>query len=122
MEATYADALRSALKKGIDEQKLVDGLVAHLKAEGRMKLLPGILRSLKQKSAGDARLAPSLEVAKESDKAEAVSAAKALGIDAPKVTVNTDLISGWRARSGSTLVDRSGKKALIELYRNIITN
>lgn len=119
MEKEYALALSRQLKAGIDEKKLVDGLVAHLKAEGRMKLLPGILRELKALEARQRTLAPSLEVASEAEKASALAAAKALGIETDHVSVNPTLIRGWRGRSGSRLVDRSAKQALVDLYQRI---
>ncbi|MEK9184533.1 MAG: hypothetical protein AAB892_02300 [Patescibacteria group bacterium] len=122
MEKVYAAALASAASKpDADEAKLVSGLVKHLESVGRMKLLPGILRELKAKEARAQALAPILEVASDGEKAAAVTAAKAEGIETKDVRVNDSLISGWRVRSGSKLIDRSGKQALVELYRNIVT-
>lgn len=121
MEKMYANALASALQKGADEKTLADGLIAHLKSVGRAKLLPGIARELTQKLAREAKLAPMLEVASQEEEKTAVKEAKEAGIDAGSVTVNADLIRGWRVQGGGTLIDRSGKKTLIELYRNIIT-
>ncbi|HEX2792213.1 MAG TPA: hypothetical protein VHO23_00655 [Candidatus Paceibacterota bacterium] len=122
MEKAYAAALQEALEKGIDEQKLVAWLVTHLKAEGRSKLLPGILAELKALNAREAKSAARLEVASEGEKAEALKEAKQAGIESPLVTINPDIIRGWRAQEGGMLIDRSGKKALVELYRNIVTH
>lgn len=122
MEKAYAFALQEALEKGIDEQKLVAWLVAHLKAEGRSKLLPGILLELKALDARAQKSAARLEVASEGEKSDAVKEAKLAGIESPLVTINPDIIRGWRAQEGGTLIDRSGKKALVELYRNIVTH
>lgn len=119
MEKEYAQALSESIKRGSDDAKLVDGLMKHLKEEGRMKLLPGILRELKRLQARDAKLAPSVEVASEAEGGAALAAASSAGITAPRVSVNPSLIRGWRARSGSTLVDRSAKKALVDLYQKI---
>ncbi len=117
----YAKALLSALQNGGDEEKILSELFSHLKAEGRMKLLPGILRELRVQLARKNNLKANLEVASEGELMSAKTAAKAAGIDAEEVTINRGLIRGWRARKEGVLVDRSGKKALIELYRNIIT-
>ncbi|HEX5774872.1 MAG TPA: hypothetical protein VFY28_02860 [Candidatus Paceibacterota bacterium] len=122
MEKVYANALISALRKGKDEKELVGGLIAHLKDVGRMKILPNILRELKNASARRKTLLPQLEVANEGEKSGAVKEAKDAGIDGAAISVNPALIRGWRGRANGILVDRSGKKALIELYRNIITN
>lgn len=118
MEKEYAQALSQSVRRGADEATLVEGLVAHLKEEGRTKLLPGILRELKRLEARNSKLAPSIEVASEAEAASAKSAAESVGITAP-VTINPSLIRGWRARSGSTLVDRSAKQALVDLYQKI---
>ncbi|MES2931113.1 MAG: F0F1 ATP synthase subunit delta [Patescibacteria group bacterium] len=119
MEREYAQALQESLGRGTDEAKLVDGLMKHLKEEGRMKLLPGILRELKRLQTENGKLLPSLEIASEADRASAVAGAKEAGITASDVTVNPSLIRGWRARSGSVLVDRSAKQALVDLYQKI---
>jgi len=119
MEREYAQALSASLARGTDEAKLVQGLMQHLKEEGRMKLLPSILRELKRLQSEAEKLAPSLEIANESDRASAIAGAKEAGISVSDVTVNPSLIKGWRARSGSVLVDRSAKQALVDLYQKI---
>ena len=115
----YAQVLKRLSEKGTDEGTIVKNLIAHLRDTGRMKLLPGILRELKTREAESEALASSVEVAKASDEKRALAAAKEAGVTVDKATVNPSLLSGWRARSGSQLVDRSGKRQLIELYRNI---
>lgn len=110
---TYAQVLARS-----DSRDTADKLVQHLKARGRAKLLPAILRELKEMQARMQTLAPTLEVAREADAHTAETAAKAEGIDA-KARVNHALIRGWRARSGSKLIDRSGKRMLIDLYRSV---
>lgn len=122
MEKVYAKALLAQIAKGADEKKAVDALVAHLAREGKSKLLPGILRALKNEEAALNKSGARLEVASESEKSQALAAAKAEGIETDRVSVNPALIKGWRAQKAGLLIDRSGKKALIELYRNIVTN
>ena len=119
MEKEYAQALARSLKNGTDETKLIDGFLKHLKEEGRSKLLPGILRELKSIEARANKLAPSIEVESEGEKAAARSGAKEAGIDTDDIRVNPSLIRGWRARSGSMVVDRSAKQALVDLYQKI---
>jgi F0F1-type ATP synthase delta subunit len=122
MEKIYADALKRSVAKGGDEDTLVTNLLAHLKAEGRMKLLPGILRELRSMQVREDKLAPVLEIANEKEKSTATKEAKEAGVETTYVVVNDRLISGWRARSGSALIDRSGKQALIDIYKNIVRN
>jgi F0F1-type ATP synthase delta subunit len=119
MQKEYAFALSRQVAHGADEETLVRNLVAHLGASGRMKLLPGILRELRALEARQEKLAPSVEAASEGEKSAALAAASAAGISAASASVNPSLIRGWRARSGSALVDRSAKQALVDLYQRI---
>ncbi|MGE5540776.1 MAG: hypothetical protein ACM3TU_00610, partial [Bacillota bacterium] len=93
--------------------------VKHLQATGRTKLLPKILRELKVLEARREKLAPSVEVASEHEAKRALAEAKEFGIETTKAHVNHALIKGWRGRSGSSLVDRSAKNGLIEIYRRV---
>lgn len=75
-----------------------DAFVAHLRKTGRVKLLPKVLRELKQEAEHTRRVAARKETAE----------------DTPS------LISGWRSIENGVLTDHSGKGALIAIYRNII--
>ncbi len=75
-----------------------DELKAHLERTGRMKLLPAILRELKERAALEATRAPKKETAKE----------------------NPSLISGWRSLENGILEDHTGKRALLHIYKNSI--
>lgn len=120
MERAYAQALQHLLAaEGADEKDVFEKFIAHLKAEGRLKLLPKIKLEL-ERSLARQEIA-SVEVAHKDDSVHALAAAEREGIRADHAQVNPSLISGWRARKGSQLVDRSGKQALIELYRRITT-
>lgn len=120
MQKLYATSILRLIDKGMGEKEVVDNLLEHLKRSGRTKLLPGILRELKTLAAREKVTAPTLEVARKEDEAQAKAAAKAEGIEAEEVIVNPSLLQGWRARAGSKLVDRSGKRALIDLYARIV--
>jgi len=116
----YAQALYElSKKKGIRGSALVKNLVRSLAATGRLKLLPHILRELRKMEAQNRSFEPIVEVAHKEDGARAVKAAKAFGIETKRASINPTLIRGWRARKGGMLVDASGKRNLIELYRNI---
>lgn len=116
----YAQALYELSKKeGSSAASLVKNLVKSLTRTGRLKLLPHILRELRVMEAQGRSTDPVVEVAHKDDAAHALKVARAAGIDAKTATVNPSLIRGWRARTGGTLIDVSGKKNLVELYRNI---
>jgi F0F1-type ATP synthase delta subunit len=120
MQKLYAKAIDDlAHRDGANAKELVKSLTTHLKASGREKLLPGILRELKVLEARRTKLAPTVEVASEKESEAALKEAKVQGITAAKAHVNHSLIRGWRARSGGTLIDASAKQGLIDLYRNV---
>lgn len=121
MERTYARALTNLLAKGADESKIVSNLVAHLKSVGRMKLLPRILRELKAMGVRNHSSASVVEVAHEKDSGSALTRAAAEGVEAKHTVVNASLLSGFRARGKGILVDHSGKRALIDLYRKVVS-
>lgn len=119
LATSYSQALERILsKKGVDEVEVYKNLRAHLTATGRLKLLPGILQSLRMSAAQRMTQEPLLEVASEEERKEAETAAKAMGIDT-KAKVNPDLVRGWRLRANGTVTDRSAKRALIDLYRRV---
>lgn len=75
-----------------------DAFVAHLRKTGRMKLLPQVLRELRENTARALRLNPKKETAHE----------------------NPSLISGWRTIENGVLTDTTGKRALLDIYKKII--
>ena len=117
--STYAHAIERLIASGVSEAKIADNLIAQLKSRGRMKLLSGILSELTVMKARRTTVAARVEVAHEKDAAHALTEARAEGIDAKEAHVNHTLISGWRAQSKGMLADRSGKRALLDLYRNV---
>lgn len=120
MNTLYAKALQRVSEKGVDDTTLISNLMKHLREKGREKLLPGILRELKILKEQEKYKKGVLEVARESEKKSAQEAVEKAGITTDDIRINPSLIRGWRARSGSTLVDRSAKRSLIDLYERII--
>lgn len=97
----------------------VTKLILHLKSAGRMKMLPQIARELKKVAARRHALRPHVEVAHEKERVAALHAAAVAGIITRHATVNPSLIHGWRATSGDTLIDRSAKRALLQIYQKV---
>lgn len=120
MEDLYATVVTRLLAGGTKEDVIVGNLVKHLKQKGRVKLLPGILRALKIQMERSKTLGASVEVATKEGEKAALAEARLLGIDAEEAVVNPILLSGWRARKEGVLVDRSGKRALTDIYRGIV--
>jgi len=120
MEKQYAQAIAHMhATSGKDEGTLVAGLVRHLKATGRLKLLPRIVLELKNLSLRTAKLAPLLEVATSGDESRAKESLKQQGVVVENVSVNPSLIRGWRARADGLLWDHSAKRALTDIYKQI---
>lgn len=74
-----------------------DAFLAHLKRTGRLKLLPQVLRELQEEKVRAKFLAPRTETAQD----------------------NEALISGERTLKDGMLVDTTGKRALLEIYKKI---
>lgn len=74
-----------------------DSFIAHLTRTGRLKLLPYVLRELREEEAYTKKLAPRKETAAD----------------------NPALISGWRTIENGILTDHTGKSALIDIYKKI---
>lgn len=120
MSEMYAKVIQNLITKGVSESDVMKNLMAHLERKGRVKLLPSILRDLKVVQARAVVTGATVEVATEADAKHALASAQAEGITAEKAQVNPLLLSGWRAREGGKLVDRSGKRALVDLYARIV--
>jgi hypothetical protein len=76
-----------------------DTLKAHLERTGRIKMLPKILRELRMRDARE----------------------KAQNVKKETAYENPSLISGWRSIENGVLTDRTGKRALLEIYQKVIS-
>lgn len=119
---TYTHVLESVaeLEDASAADAAVHKLILHLRSAGRMRMLSEIVRELRKIAARKHALRPRIEVAHEKETAEALAAAAAYGISAPHALVNPALVNGWRAQKAGVLVDRSAKRALVDIYQNII--
>lgn len=97
----------------------VSKLIQHLKSAGRMKLLPKIARELQKIVARRHALRPKVEVAYAKDSSAALHAAAQEGIVVQQAQVNPVLIHGWRAQKDGLLIDRSGKRVLMDIYQKV---
>jgi hypothetical protein len=79
----------------LDYQKLHE----HLERTGRLKLLPRVLAELKRDALRSGKVTGRRETAEQ----------------------NPSLISGWRGIEDGVLTDRTGKRALIDMYQRIIS-
>ena len=119
MVRAYAKAIDLLIReRGMKEDEVFTKLTEHLKATGRLKLLPQLLSELRRIEKRNEAHAPVLEAASEKEVKEAEAAAKKEGVSA-KAVVNPDLVTGWRLVGADILIDRSGKRALLDLYRAI---
>ncbi len=78
--------------------KNYDTFVEHLRRTGRLKLLPRVLRELHLEEVRAKKFSSKVETVEE----------------------NPSLISGWRTIENGVLTDHTGKRALLDIYKNII--
>lgn len=97
----------------------VTRLIAHLKSTGRMRTLPRIVRELERVAARRVALRAIVEVASKEEGARALHASERAGISTKRFVVNPSLIRGWRARENGRLIDRSAKRALVQIYQRV---
>jgi len=79
--------------------KDLDAFIAHVKRTGRLKLLPEVLRELKREELRAKKTGERIETAQE----------------------NPSLISGARTIKNGLLTDTTGKRTLLEIYKNVIS-
>lgn len=121
MEKQYAKAIDHLIReREMSEMEVFEQLRIHLRATGRMKLLPLLQGELKKLLQRRHEQQPILEIAsaKERKAAETYAAQEKMSAE---IVENPALITGWRLRGNGKLMDRSGKHALIDLYRRITT-
>lgn len=119
----YAEALIAVLNAGHDPKQTLARLDEVLARRGHMKLKPAILRHtyirLQERTA-----AARLSVAVKEDAVKYTKEAESFLRDrdiagSPEVVVDETLIGGFKLEGGNTSLDRSYKRALIDLYRTI---
>jgi F0F1-type ATP synthase delta subunit len=101
--------------------EIVKKLVKHMQSAGHMNMLQDIARELRKIAARREAKQPHVEAASTKEASHALHEAAKEGIVAKKAHINQSLIRGWRARSDGTLLDRSAKQALVQIYKNAIT-
>lgn len=125
MPIEYAHALHNSLKgvtKDSEVNNYVDALISTLKKSGKLKALPSILREFERIQLKKNSHKPKLTIANESHKAGALKEleGKIAGSSSDiTITIDQNIVGGWRYENNDTLLDTSYKAALIELYRRI---
>jgi F0F1-type ATP synthase delta subunit len=116
----YAQALAATTEK--DAKAFVDALVTSLKARGRLGMLPAILsayaRLADQKSKGVSAIVAS-EAGAKKHASDIIADASTLGIEHPTVIVDGTLVGGYIVRSKDSQIDKSYKRSLLKLYRDV---
>lgn len=127
METAYAQALWKMVEDGMEPKKAVHALHAELTKTGRASLMRRILRAFERIAERELRKEQAtLTVAREHDERHAKSAVKEvlaeLEVESKdlKTLIDDTIIGGWRLEAKGTLIDRSYKKQLMELYNRVI--
>ena len=117
---TYATIIR-----GVPQEKVsgyLPRLLAFMKARGHLSLLPTIVRIL-EREPNDTKV--TVVVAREHDAkkfAQSISESlKLLGTEEkPLISVDPHIVGGHIVRTGSHVVDKSFRNALVQLYRKVV--
>lgn len=127
MEHAYAEALWKLVAGGMSPSKAVKGVRESLEREGRGALMPRIGKAFARIAEREgARTRVTLTVAREKDERAARSAAKemlaSLEVASKDVDVRVDdsLIGGWRLEGRETLLDKSYKTQLLDLFNKSV--
>ena len=124
----YAHALYD-LSKDADAaatEEYLSNMKALLKKRGHESLYPSIVRVFVSLSARETDVAASVSVAKKDDiaryKEEILETARAMGLSGVTLNQKVDetLVGGFRVESEDQVVDKSYKRSLIELYRQLV--
>ncbi len=121
LASEYA-ALLVELSKSAETAKVEEEFLALLERRGHLKLLPSIVTAYERLIAKEKSVSePVLTIARESDRQGALAAAKVEmgGAVSPRVEIDAKQVGGWRLQNGSTLIDRTEKRMLLDLYRKM---
>lgn len=129
LASSYAKALYDVLQTGEDFSSVLKGFRQVLEVRGHQKLEAAVYKQLialyEQQEQSDTAV---VTVVKESDvealKADIAETLTSLGAATAEYTVveNEHAVGGYTVRAGHEYVDKSYKKALVELYRNITSH
>jgi len=108
----YARVLRDVPER--DVSAYLKKLMAFMKSRGHLSLLPQVVRILEREPSGGNE--PVAVVAKESD---AKKFAKEIA--GARVVVDPRAVGGYTLRTGSTLIDKSFRSALIAIYQKTVS-
>lgn len=129
MEATYAQALWTAIKRGTESSKAVAQLNTVLVAQGRETLWPKIAFAFKRIAEREMdKTKLRLSVADKAHESQALKssleAVAKLNLNTKDVSVHVDdsLIGGWRIEGQEILIDASYKKDLLTIYQTATQN
>lgn len=122
LTSSYAQALQGALKEGMSVEDALKGLDRTLARHGHEKLKADILEELVRLMETERKSATNkLLVARDGDVATMSAQVKTRG-DAPlDIAVDPTLIGGYVLQQSDTRIDKSYKRALLDLYGNIIS-
>jgi F0F1-type ATP synthase delta subunit len=117
MEQAYAQALLKSVHAGTSPKEAVSAVAHALKAQGRIELMPRIVRALTRLAEREHNNRPRVYVAREKDGRAAFASS---GVKEADVCIDETLIGGWRLEDGETLMDASFKKMLLDMYNRAV--
>lgn len=125
MKELYIDAVLQMIKEGKEISVILGGLRKIMEQKGHTSLFAPVLRGVMRSLQTEKTTGTMVYIAKEADREKlATHIAAALAAinaenDEPTYVVDETLIGGVLAKRNSTVIDRSYKTALINLYRSV---
>ena len=126
MQTAYAQALWRIIEAGTAPKKAVKTLCEALAARGRLGLLPKIARAFNLLAIrAEAKSTVTLKVARHTDGKRALKEASgflkdaAIKTDDVKISIDENLIGGWRLEGLELLHDASYRRQLLDIYERV---
>jgi len=116
----YAKVIQEAELKG-DTRAFFNTLIAFMKERGHLSLLREVVRVLEREPRQPkavVTVARESDIAKLKDRLAGHLADLGVGKGEEVVSVDPDMVGGYRITSGNTLIERSFRSALVSIYQN----
>ncbi len=126
MKNAYVKALTESILAGKNTEQTLLSIKKQMEQRGHLRLWPQVLKaSMRVLQARLKSFVPQVVIAKEGEVSEATLQAALEKLGATEAgytkTIDQNLVGGFTARVKGTFYDASYKRALVDLYRRIIT-
>ncbi len=114
----HAQAMFELISSGKTAEDVIKGTMKSLKKRGAIKILPKILKEYQILEKKEYMKKPTLTIARESDRANAIKDS-----DADKdinIVIDESIVGGYKLENNGVLTDNSFKSHLFNVYKNAV--